>query len=75
MTLLTPTERVTLEMIRDKGTTGSAERNSWALLKGYAEPDEGAKGKHKLTEAGTAALASHADQRRARRAANRPRRR
>jgi hypothetical protein len=73
MTLLTPTERVTLEMIRDLHHA-PPERVEWATEKGYAEPV--GKGRQlRLTEAGTGALASDADQRLASRAANRPRRR
>jgi hypothetical protein len=73
MTLLTPTERVTLEMIRDLHHA-PPERVEWATEKAYAEPV--GKGRQlRLTEAGLQALASDAGQRVASRAANRPRRR
>jgi hypothetical protein len=73
MTLLTPTARVTLEMIRDLHHA-PPERVQWATEKGYAEP--AGKGRQlRLTEAGEGALASDADRRLASRAANRPRRR
>jgi hypothetical protein len=72
MPLLTPTERVTLEMIRDLHHA-PPERVAWATDKGYAEAV--GKGKQlQLTEAGTAALKSDAQQRMEMRAANRPRR-
>jgi hypothetical protein len=73
MTLLTPTERVTLEMIRDLHHA-PPERVEWATEKGYAEPV--GKGRQlRLAEAGLQALASDAEQRVASKAANRPRRR
>jgi hypothetical protein len=67
MPLLTPTERVTLEMIRDKGIVDTAERVAWAREKGLAEP--AGKGRHWLTEAGPEALLSDAADRGARRSA------
>jgi hypothetical protein len=60
MALLTPTERVTLEAIRDTGVI-SRERLDWAIGKGYAELADRAR--HRLTKAGLEALASDADQR------------
>jgi hypothetical protein len=73
MALLTPTERVTLEMIRDLHHA-PPERIERATEKGYAEPV--GKGRQlQLTEAGKEALASDAEQQMERRAANRPRRR
>jgi hypothetical protein len=63
--LLTPTERVTLEMIRDTGTaleTGLALalRKGWASSKGgrRAKGSNGGKGPYRLTDAGQAALDS-----------------
>jgi hypothetical protein len=60
MALLTPTERIILERIRD---TGEASRDwlTWAKSKGYVELDRGRKGKHLLTEAGLGALHSDDD--------------
>jgi hypothetical protein len=73
MPLLIPTERVTLEMIRDKELV-SGSRLAWALEKGYAEAVT--KTRQKLTDAGAAALASDVKQRmEMRTAARRPRRR
>jgi hypothetical protein len=73
MNLLIPTERVTLEMIRDLHHA-PPERLEWAKSKGYAEAT--GKGRQlRLTEAGEGALAGDADQRVEMRAANRPRRR
>jgi hypothetical protein len=70
---LTPTERVTLEMIRDLHHAPPA-RVDWALEKGYAEA--AGKGRQlELTDAGRKALADDADARREARAANTPRRR
>jgi hypothetical protein len=71
--LLTPTERLTLEIIRDLHHA-PPERVEWALGKGYAEP-VGKQKQLRLTEAGVEALKSDADQRMEMRAANRPRRR
>jgi hypothetical protein len=62
MPLLTPTERVTLEMIRDLGFVPPA-RLEWAKAKGYAEPNPERKGKHRLTNEGSGALASDAKER------------
>ena len=73
MALLTPTERVTLEMIRDLGHAPPA-RVEWATEKGYAEP-VGKERQHRLTEAGFGALVSDAEVRVASRSANRLRRR
>jgi hypothetical protein len=72
MPLLTPTERVTLEMIRDT-ELASGSRLAWALEKGYAEAVT--KTRHKLTDAGATALASDDKQRMEMRTANRLRRR
>jgi hypothetical protein len=73
MAPLTPTERVTLEMIRDLHHA-PPERLEWANAKGYAEAT--GKGRQlRLTEAGEKALARDAEARVASRSANRPRRR
>jgi hypothetical protein len=73
MPLLTPTERVTLEMIHDLHHAPPA-RVEWTLAKGNAEAV--GKGRQlKLTKAGEEALASDAERRMEMRAANRPRRR
>jgi hypothetical protein len=69
MPLLTPIERVTLELIRDLGAALPG-RVPWALENGYAKV--AGNGRHKLTEAGIVALASDAEQRMASRNANRP---
>jgi hypothetical protein len=71
MALLTPTERVTLEMVRDLHHA-PPERVEWAMEKGYAEPI--GKGRQlRLSEAGEKALARDADAGVASRSANRPR--
>jgi hypothetical protein len=70
---LTPTERVTLEMIRDLGHAPPA-RVEWAIGKGYAEA--AGKGRQaKLTAAGVKVLEDDASARLAARGAQRPRRR
>lgn len=72
MTLLTPTERLRLELIRDRDTAGTWEGNIWAIGKGWAER----AGKTlKLTEPGIKALQSDDDDQMAARGAQRPRRR
>jgi hypothetical protein len=71
MALLTPTERVTLELIRATGTALPGHV-PWALEKGYAKT--AGNGRHRLTEAGIVALAGDAEQRMANRSANAPRR-
>ena len=73
MPLLSPTERVTLEMIRDLHHA-PPECVQWVTEKGYAEP-AGKGRQHRLTEAGIGALLSDAEQRMASRSANRSRRR
>ena len=73
MPLLSPNERVTLEMIRELGHAPPA-RVEWATEKGYAEP-AGKGRQHRLTEAGIGALLGDAEQRMASRSANRSRRR
>jgi hypothetical protein len=70
MPLLTPTERVTLELIRYLGTALPG-RILWALEKGYAK--SAGNGRHKLTETGIVALASDAEERMASCGANRRR--
>jgi hypothetical protein len=70
MPLLTPTERMTLEAIRDLGHALPG-RVEWAMEKGYAEPSGGGR-RLRLTQAGEEALASHADQRRGSRAESSP---
>jgi hypothetical protein len=55
MPLLTPIERVTLELIRNTGVA-SRERLAWAKGKGYAEAVSVSR--HRLTGAGRGALAS-----------------
>jgi hypothetical protein len=67
MPLLTPTERVTLEMIRDLHHAPPA-RVDWAIEKGYAMAT--GRGKQlRLTDAGVKALKSDAEQRMGMRAA------
>jgi hypothetical protein len=61
MALLTPTERLMLEIIRDLHHLPS-ERVEWALGKGYAEL-VGKQKRLRLTEAGVEALKSDAEQR------------
>jgi hypothetical protein len=73
MALLTPTERLTLEIIRDLHQA-PRERVESALGKGYAEP-VGKQKQLQLTQAGLEALKSDDQQRMEMRAANRPRRR
>jgi hypothetical protein len=58
--LLTPTERVTLEFIRDYGTA-PAEPVAWAKARGYAQ---GSKGRCMLTAEGHDALGSDGARRR-----------
>jgi hypothetical protein len=72
MTLLTPSERVWLEHIRDTGTTRS-EGIEWAKGKLFAEP--AGEGRYKLTETGERALLSDDRDRASARTAQRPRRR
>jgi hypothetical protein len=60
MPLLTPTERVTLEAIRDTGIV-SGERLAWTMEKGYAEV--AGRFRYRLTKAGLEALASDDEQR------------
>jgi hypothetical protein len=55
--LLTPTERLTLELIRDTGVA-SRDRLAWAKENGYAEAVGPAR--HKLTAAGLKALTDNA---------------
>jgi hypothetical protein len=82
MALLTPTERITLEMIRDNGVAPWAAV-ARAIDKGWVAKQGAGRGKgiagkearYSLTEAGLEALKSDADQRMEMRAANRPRRR
>jgi hypothetical protein len=71
MPLLTPIERVMLEMIRDLHHA-PPERVEWAMEKGYAEP--AGKGRQlRLTQVGIRVLLRDAERRTASRSANRPR--
>lgn len=71
MTLLTPSERIRLELIRDKGSAGK-DADAAAIAKGWAAR----KGKALvLTDAGREALLSDAADRFSARSAQRPRRR
>jgi hypothetical protein len=69
MTLLTPSERVTLERIRGDGTA-SPDGLALAIRRGWAERAGNAK--HKLTDAGHAALAGDEADRVSSRSAHRP---